>query len=117
MHGESYTDFMMSKLVSVIGDVCKSNLGMDATSATEIAKAVDVIVNSAANTILDERYDVALNTNTKGPSRLVSFAKKYKKPSLSVHVSTALLHWREHSRGESHLSELFNILPCTGRRC
>ncbi|CBI32152.3 unnamed protein product, partial [Vitis vinifera] len=88
MHGESYTDFMMSKLVSVIGDVCKSNLGMDATSATEIAKAVDVIVNSAANTILDERYDVALNTNTKGPSRLVSFAKKYKKPSLSVHVST-----------------------------
>lgn len=55
MHGESYTDFMMSKLVSVIGDVCKSNLGMDATSATEIAKAVDVIVNSAANTILDER--------------------------------------------------------------
>ena len=46
---------MLSKLVPVIGNVCESNLGLDEDMADVIAKDVDIIVNSAANTSFDER--------------------------------------------------------------
>lgn len=46
---------MLSKLVPVIGNVCESNLGLDDDTADVIAKDVDIIVNSAANTTFDER--------------------------------------------------------------
>ena len=40
---------MIRKLIPVVGNVCESNLGMDAASANEIAKEVDVIIHLAAN--------------------------------------------------------------------
>lgn len=46
---------MLSKLVPVVGNVCDSDLGLDDDIAETIAKEVDVIVNSAANTTFDER--------------------------------------------------------------
>ena len=46
---------MFSKLVPVVGNVCESDLGFDDDLADVIAKEVDIIVNSAANTTFDER--------------------------------------------------------------
>lgn len=92
IHGESYEEFMMSKLVPVVGNMNEPDLGMDADTADEIAKKVNVIINSAANTNWHERYDIALNTNTIGPSRLLRFAKKCTKLSLFLHVSTAYVN-------------------------
>lgn len=91
-HGKSYHTFMLSKLVPVVGNVCESNLGFDDNLADLIANEVDVIVNSAANTTFDERYDVALDINTKGPYRLMSFAKNCKKLKLFLQVSTAYVN-------------------------
>ncbi|KAJ0816470.1 putative oxidoreductase [Helianthus annuus] len=91
-YGKSYQSFMLSKLVPVTGNVCESNLGLDEDTAEMIAKDVDIIVNSAANTTFDERYDVALDINTSGPSRLMSFAKKCKKLNLFLQVSTAYVN-------------------------
>ncbi|XP_071690432.1 fatty acyl-CoA reductase 2, chloroplastic-like [Rutidosis leptorrhynchoides] len=91
-YGKSYQSFMLSKLVPVIGNVCESNLGLDDDTADVIAKDVDIIVNSAANTTFDERYDVALDINTGGPTRLMSFAKKCKKLNLFLQVSTAYVN-------------------------
>ncbi|XP_021886890.1 fatty acyl-CoA reductase 2-like [Carica papaya] len=92
IHGESYKEFMMSKLVPVIGNMNEPDLGMDADTVDEIAKKINVIINSAANTNWHERYDLALNTNTKGPSRLLSFAKKCPKLSLFCMLSTAYVN-------------------------
>uniref|UniRef100_A0A7N0VJJ0 Fatty acyl-CoA reductase n=1 Tax=Kalanchoe fedtschenkoi TaxID=63787 RepID=A0A7N0VJJ0_KALFE len=92
LRGESYQNFMMNKLVPVVGNVCEANLGMDADVAAEMANEVEVIVNSAASTRFDERYDVALNTNTMGPCRLLSFAKLCKKLQVFMHVSTAYVN-------------------------
>ncbi|XP_031263619.1 fatty acyl-CoA reductase 2-like, partial [Pistacia vera] len=89
MHGESYQEFMSSKLVPVPGNIGESNLGMNPDLMNEIAKEVDVIINSAANTTFDERFDVAVNINTKGPSRILNFAKQCKKLCCFIHVSTA----------------------------
>ncbi|XP_059669845.1 fatty acyl-CoA reductase 2, chloroplastic [Cornus florida] len=91
-YGKSYQAFMLSKLVPVVGNACESNLGLDEDIADMIAKDVDIIVNSAANTTFDERYDVALDINTGGPSRLMSFAKKCKKLKLFLQVSTAYVN-------------------------
>ncbi|KAL8263076.1 hypothetical protein R6Q59_024425 [Mikania micrantha] len=98
VYGQSYQSFMLSKVVPVIGNVCESNLGLDEDTADVIAKDVDIIVNSAANTTFDERYDVALDTNTGGPSRLMSFAKKCKKLSLFLQVSTAYVNGQRQGR-------------------
>ena len=47
---------MMTKLIPVAGNVCEPNLGMDPDTTNEIAKEVDVIINSAGNTNFDERF-------------------------------------------------------------
>ncbi|ERN04448.1 hypothetical protein AMTRI_Chr03g140830 [Amborella trichopoda] len=98
IHGESYNDFMSSKLVPIVGDVTKTNLGIEVDIAGAIADEVDVIVNSSANTTFDERYDVALNINTRGPCRLMRFAKRCKKLKLFLHVSTAYVNGQRQGR-------------------
>ncbi|KAG5252648.1 fatty acyl-CoA reductase [Salix suchowensis] len=92
IHGNSYEAFMISKLVPVCGDVCSENLGIDAQTTNEIAKEIDVIINSAAQTTWDARYDVAININTKGPARVLEFGKKCNKLRLFLHVSTAYVN-------------------------
>lgn len=48
---------MLSKIVPVIGNVCETNLGLDEDTTQMLVKEVDIIVNSAANTTFDERWD------------------------------------------------------------
>ncbi|KAK4343159.1 hypothetical protein RND71_038975 [Anisodus tanguticus] len=67
MHGESYKLFILSKLVPVVGNIHEPNLGMDIITAHKIAQEIDLIVDSAAITTFDERYDLALDANVNGP--------------------------------------------------
>lgn len=46
----------------MVGNVCESDLGLDDALAGTIAKEVDVIVNSAANTTFDERSRLFLSS-------------------------------------------------------
>ncbi|XP_044478661.1 fatty acyl-CoA reductase 2, chloroplastic-like [Mangifera indica] len=87
---------------------------MDPDLMMEIAQEVDAVINSAANTTFDERFllifhncwdiqvhfiytngwitqgrfDAAVNINTRGPSRVLDFAKKCKKLCCFIHIST-----------------------------
>ncbi|KAF5184925.1 Fatty acyl-coa reductase [Thalictrum thalictroides] len=88
-YGKSYKDFMLKKLVPIVGNVCESGLGMEVGFADHIANEVDIIVHSAGSTTFDERYDVAIDINTLGPCRILSFAKRCKGLKLFMHVSTA----------------------------
>ncbi|WOK98643.1 fatty acyl-CoA reductase 2 [Canna indica] len=92
IHGKDYLEFMLRKLVPLVGNIREANLGMEAELADEISKKVDVIINSAANTTFDERYDVALDVNTIGPCRLMNFARRCEKLKLFLHVSTAYVN-------------------------
>ncbi|BAT96478.1 hypothetical protein LR48_Vigan02g022100 [Vigna angularis] len=98
VHGKSYQAFMLSKLVPVVGNICEHNLGLDEDISNVIEEEVDVIVNSAANTTFDERYDTAININTIGPCRLMNIAKKCKKLKLFLHVSTAYVNGQRQGR-------------------
>ncbi|KAH6834884.1 hypothetical protein C2S53_003884 [Perilla frutescens var. hirtella] len=91
-HGNSYEEFVRSKLIPVVGDICAPNIGMDAYSANEIIKEVDVIIESAASTTLNDRYDFLLDINVNAPARLMRFAKRCKNLKLFVHISTAYVN-------------------------
>ncbi|KAM3325325.1 hypothetical protein P3S67_000450 [Capsicum chacoense] len=92
MHGESYASFIKSKLVPIVGNIHEPNFGMDSITAHQIAQEIDLIVDSAANTTLDLRYDLALEANVNGPYQLMLFAKKFKNLKLLIHYSTAYVN-------------------------
>ncbi|PIN05112.1 Acyl-CoA reductase [Handroanthus impetiginosus] len=94
-HGNSYDEFVREKLIPVVGNICEPNLGMDTYSTHEIIKEVDVIIESAASTTLNDRYDDLLDTNVNAPQRLMRFAKTCKNLKLFVHISTAFVNGRK----------------------
>ncbi|KAH9673907.1 Fatty acyl-CoA reductase 2 [Citrus sinensis] len=87
-YGECYQDFMLNILVPVVGNISEINLGLEGNLATVIANEVDVIINSAASITFHERYDIAIDINTRGPSHVMNFTKKCKKVKVFVHMST-----------------------------
>ncbi|KAG0622426.1 hypothetical protein M758_3G096500 [Ceratodon purpureus] len=91
-HGENYEDFMTRKLTAVSGTISSDGLGISNEMTEEISRNVDVIVNSAATTTFDERYDTALNINTQGPRRILDFANGCPNLQLFLHVSTAFVN-------------------------
>ncbi|CAH8333432.1 unnamed protein product, partial [Eruca vesicaria subsp. sativa] len=87
---ESLKALVSEKVVPVPGDISLINMGVsDSNLLQDMMQEIDIIVNSAATTRFDERYDVALGINTFGPLNILNFAKKCVKPQLLLHVSTA----------------------------
>ncbi|KAL3619868.1 hypothetical protein CASFOL_034780 [Castilleja foliolosa] len=93
-HGESYEAFLKEKLIPIVGNMCEPNLGMDSDSADVVRKDVDIIIQSAASTTLNERYDVLMDANMNAPQRLMRFAKTCKNLKLFAHISTAYVNGR-----------------------
>ncbi|KGN64901.2 hypothetical protein Csa_022764 [Cucumis sativus] len=77
--GENFRSMISEKLVAVAGDISDELLVLKEYSKLreELYDQIDVIVNLAATTNFDERYDVALHVNTLGAKHAF------------VHVSTA----------------------------
>ncbi|KAI4989448.1 hypothetical protein ZWY2020_036765 [Hordeum vulgare] len=92
LRGVDYNHFLARKLVAVVGNVGEANMGIAPKMADEIAKEVDIIINSAGNTTFDERYDIAMDVNVMGSFRLMSFARRFRKLKLFLHVSTAYVN-------------------------
>ncbi|WJX72802.1 factor arrest protein 3 [Trifolium repens] len=88
--GAKFNTFVFEKITLVPGDISQEGLNLkDSILEEEICNQTDVIVNLAATTKFDERYDVALGINTFGVKHVLSFAKKCVKLKVVVHVSTA----------------------------
>ncbi|KAI5412412.1 fatty acyl-CoA reductase 3 [Lathyrus oleraceus] len=88
--GSNFNSFVSEKLTLVPGDISEEGLNLKKSILEEeICNQTDVIVNLAATTKFDERYDVALGINTLGVKHVLSFAKKCVNLKVLVHVSTA----------------------------
>ncbi|GFZ20328.1 Jojoba acyl CoA reductase-related male sterility protein [Actinidia rufa] len=88
--GANLSSLISEKITPVAGDITCENLGVkDSNLVEEMWKEVDVVVNLAATTKFDERYDVALHLNTLGAKNVLNFAKKCVNIKLLVHTSTA----------------------------
>ncbi|KAL1561438.1 alcohol-forming fatty acyl-CoA reductase [Salvia divinorum] len=87
--GDSYEAITREKLIPIAGNICEPNLGMDSESIARVRKDVDVIIQSAASTILNDRYDLLVDANMSAPQRLMRFAKTCNNLTLLAHISTA----------------------------
>ncbi|KFK30008.1 hypothetical protein AALP_AA7G205800 [Arabis alpina] len=89
-YGPKLHHLLTEKVTIVKGDICLEDLGLqDSDLIHEMVQELDAIVNLAATTKFDERYDVALGINTIGALNVLNFAKKCTKVKILVHVSTA----------------------------
>lgn len=89
-HGTNLQKILSEKVTMVAGDITFEDLGVqDSSLKAEMWRDVDVVVNIAATTNFDERYDVALSLNTFGAKYVLNFAKKCVNIKLLLHVSTA----------------------------
>ncbi|KAL4014796.1 hypothetical protein IC575_027014 [Cucumis melo] len=91
MWGGEFDTLISEKVCVVPGEVSLTQMGLidDSNLVEEMKNQVEIIVNLAATTKFDERYDVALATNTMGAKHVISFAKQCPNLKLLVHVSTA----------------------------
>ncbi|XP_050370507.1 alcohol-forming fatty acyl-CoA reductase-like [Argentina anserina] len=88
--GADFDSFIFEKVVALPGDVTFENLGVsEPRLMEELCNEIQIIVNSAATTNFDERYDISLAVNTFGVRQVLSFAKKCFKLEMLLHVSTA----------------------------
>ncbi|KAE8037462.1 hypothetical protein FH972_010049 [Carpinus fangiana] len=88
--GANLDSFISEKVMAVPGDVSYENLGIkDSKLRNDMWKEIDIILNSAATTTFDERYDVALGINTFGAVHVSSFARNCINLKVLLHVSTA----------------------------
>ncbi|KDP42364.1 hypothetical protein JCGZ_01940 [Jatropha curcas] len=89
-YGANLNSFVSEKLIPVAGDISCEDLGVkDSYLRDEMFKEIDLVINFAATTNFDERYDIALGINTLGALHVLNFAKKCLKAKMLVHVSTA----------------------------
>ncbi|XP_010514782.1 PREDICTED: probable fatty acyl-CoA reductase 5 [Camelina sativa] len=87
---EKLNRLLHEKIVPVPGDIATDHLDINDSDLRErMQKEIDIVVNVAATTNFDERYDVGLGINTFGALNVLNFAKKCDKAQLFLHVSTA----------------------------
>ncbi|XP_027345646.1 fatty acyl-CoA reductase 1-like [Abrus precatorius] len=103
--GEDFDSLISEKLVAIAGDVSLENLGLkDENLNNEMLDEIDIIVNSAASTKFDERFDISMGVNTMGALHVLNFAKKCHRMEILVHISTAYVYG-EAKDGEAILLE------------
>ncbi|OAY38186.1 probable fatty acyl-CoA reductase 4 [Manihot esculenta] len=89
-YGERLNSFLSEKVSAVAGDISFEDLGVkDSHLRDEMWREVDVVLNFAATTYFDDRYDNSLGVNTLGALHVMNFAKKCLQIKMLVHVSTA----------------------------
>nr|POE55219.1 putative fatty acyl-coa reductase 4 [Quercus suber] len=97
--GADLESFIFERVTPISGDISDENFGIkDCILREEMSKEIDIVLNSAATTKFDERYDVALGINTYGALHVLNFAKKCIKLKVLLHVSTDCILREEMSK-------------------
>ncbi|XP_016476488.1 putative fatty acyl-CoA reductase 5 [Nicotiana tabacum] len=74
--GANLHSLLEDKIFSVAGDIACDSLGTNSELNDEMCKEIDIIVNSAATTRFDERYDTAIRINALGTLNVLKFSKQ-----------------------------------------
>ncbi|XP_054797592.1 probable fatty acyl-CoA reductase 4 [Prosopis cineraria] len=110
--GADFDSFISEKIIAVEGDVSVANLGLEDENNVEknkISNEIDIIVNVAATTNFDERFDIAIGVNTMGALNVLNFAKTCPKIQALLHVSTAYVCGEAKEDGEVIKEEPFQM--------
>ena len=102
-HGDAFPQIFREKVKAVSGDLSKENMGLERDTYLRLQREVQIIINCAAAVTFDAPIDVALELNTRGPRRLIEFARGCQDPVVA-HVSTCYVNaTREGPVLEEHL--------------
>lgn len=91
-YGAKLNSLILEKVSVLSGDITRDCFGLENSTLEKLFGEVNVVINLAATTNFDERYDIALGINTIGPANVLMFAKKCSKLRVFLHVSTAYVH-------------------------
>ncbi|HZI18225.1 MAG TPA: AMP-binding protein [Pyrinomonadaceae bacterium] len=89
-YGAAFEDFVRDKVRIVNGDVGEDRLGFTEEEAEEVAKDIDVLINSAGNVTFNPPLESALRTNVVGTQNVIAFTRRMRRPAL-VHISTCFV--------------------------
>ncbi|CAI9105582.1 OLC1v1004531C1 [Oldenlandia corymbosa var. corymbosa] len=114
-YGPTFNTLIAQKVTVVLGEISYENIGIkDTNLLEEMWGEVDVVVNLAATTNFDERYDVSLGINTMGAMHVLNFAKRCARIKLLLHVSTAYVSGETEGvilETPYHMGETLNETP------
>ena len=87
-HGDGFDAFVEQRVAVINGDLTDERLGASDDDYRRLCDEVDVIFNSAAVVVFDERLDLSLNLNTLGARRMMDVARDCRNLKAVVHIST-----------------------------
>jgi long-chain acyl-CoA synthetase len=73
--GERFDTLWREKVHVVGGDLTRDRFGLNRDEYDALTKRITLVINSAATVTFDERIDLAVELNTRGPQRLLQFAR------------------------------------------
>ena len=85
--GEGFTRLCEERIHVVAGDLTKDHFGLDREQYRALTQRITLVVNSAATVTFDELIDLAIQLNSRGPQRLLNFARDCGNIPM-MHVST-----------------------------
>ena len=84
-----YGSSIFSKLHPVQGDVSLPDLGLSLKDRIMLVDKVNIVFHVAATVTFKQPLDDAVDTNTKGTSRVINLCKELKQIISFIYVSTA----------------------------
>lgn len=106
-HGRKLGALLEQKVEVVEGDVGLPGLGLDAATQAELAKSLDLIVNSAGLTDFNPDLRDALSSNVDSTQHLVEFLRKCDHAGL-MHLSTCYVVGMRNGRVTEELESNYN---------
>jgi long-chain acyl-CoA synthetase len=86
--GDGFDSFVEQRVAVINGDLTDDRLGVGDDDYRRLCDEVEVIINSAAVVVFDERLDLSLNLNTMGARRMMDVARDCRRLQAVVHIST-----------------------------
>ncbi|ESW04404.1 hypothetical protein PHAVU_011G092400 [Phaseolus vulgaris] len=88
--GKDFDSFILKKIVVISGDVSLHNFGLeDEKLKIKMFEEINIIINFAATTKFDERFDISIDVNTMGVLHVLNFAKHCPEIKIFMQISTA----------------------------
>jgi long-chain acyl-CoA synthetase len=86
--GDAFDASVDAKVRVIAGELADDRLGVSDDDYRRLTEEVQVLINSAAVVVFDERLDLSLNLNTQGARRMLEFARDCRRLEATVHIST-----------------------------
>jgi alcohol-forming fatty acyl-CoA reductase len=106
-HGDRLSDFLRDKIEVVEGDVTQPGLGLNAETARQLQRDLDLIINSSGLTDFNPDLRDALATNTDAAANILEFVRTADHAGL-LHLSTCYVAGEQDGRVSEKLTPNYN---------